>query len=122
MFDEFFNHTCDIYHKYDETVDAEYGISTGDTRSDKSEPDEADIKCHFYVSTSLTVVQKEPYADIEGMTKLALPYGTDIRINDTVVDKDTGTQYRATGVPRVVHGNHHIIVMLEHLEGEPNAI
>lgn len=122
MFEEFFNHTCDIYHKADETVEAGYGISTGDTRSDPGEPDEKDIPCHFYVGTNLLVNQKEPYADIEGSNKLALPFGTDIRINDTVVDKYDGTVYRATGVPRVVHGNHHIIVMLQHQEGEPNAV
>ena len=71
MFDEFFNHKCDIYHKYDEPVEAGYGISAGDTRSDKSEPDVTDIKRHLYLSTSLTVVQKETYADIDGRTRIA---------------------------------------------------
>lgn len=122
MFEEFFNHTCDIYHMADDTVDAGYGIRTGDTRSSLDDPDEKDVPCHFYVNTSLMVTQHEPYADIEGSTKLALPFYTDIRTNDMVIDKCDGTKYSVKGLPRVVHGNHHIIVMLRHEEGEPNAV
>lgn len=122
MFSDFLNHKCDIYHMADDQVNAGYGIKAADTAKVPKELDLTDIPCHFYVGTTLNASQHEPYADIEGNTKLALPYGTDIRINDTVINKEDGTVYKASGVPRTVHGNHHIIVMLEHETGEPNAI
>ena len=122
MFDDFFNHSCNIYHLVDEAVNVGYGIQAADTRTEDVQAEE-NVPCHFYVrqNDQLRVVQNEPYSSIDGDIKLALPYGTDIRVNDTVEDCDTLLRYRA-GVPRVVHGNHHIIVTVRRKEGEPNAI
>ena len=123
MFDEFMNHRCNIYHMADETVNVGYGIHAADTRTESAQAVEEDVPCHFYVRQNdlLKVVQNEPYSSVDGDIKLALPIGTDIRLNDTVEDCGTLLRYRA-GVPRTVHGDHHIIVMLRRREGEPNAI
>lgn len=125
MFEDFLNHTCDIYHTVDETVTIGYGIEAttekrlaepGDT------PDLEGIPCHFHVrSNGVKVVQAEPYSDIEGECKLSLPSGTDVRENDMVRDCDSGLMYRA-GIPRTIHGNHHIIVMLKREGGVKTAI
>ena len=42
-------------------------------------------------------------------------------LHDTVEDCETLLRYRA-GIPRKIHGNHHIIVTIRREEGEPNAI
>ena len=117
------NHTCNIYHLEDDAVNVGYGILTADTRTEDDTEPELAVPCHFSVrqNDQLKVVQNEPYSSIDGDIKLALPIGTDIRLNDTVEDCETLLRYRA-GVPRTVHNNHHIIVMLRRKEGEPNAI
>lgn len=122
MFDDFLNHRCNIYHLVDDPVNVGYGIRTADTRTDGEEVLE-DIPCHFSVrqNDQLKVVQNEPYSSIDGDIKLTLPIGTDIRLNDTVEDCETLLRYRA-GIPRKIHGNHHIIVTIRREEGEPNAI
>ena len=123
MFEDFFNHTCNIYHLDDEAVSVGYGIVTGDTRIPGDSPDEENVACHFYVkqSNSLRIVQHEPYSGLDGDVKLALPYGTDIRQNDMVEDCDSGLRYRAD-IPKVIHNNHHITVMLKRIEGVRNAL
>ena len=72
-----------------------------------------------YVNSSPKIVQKEPYPAVEGEAKLALPYGVDIRENDFV--KSRGLIYRA-GIPKAVHGNHHIVVTIKREEGIKGAI
>ena len=56
---------------------------------------------------------------MEGEVKLALPYGTDIRENDFVKSRDY--MFRA-GIPKAVHGNHHIVVTIRREEGIKGAI
>lgn len=122
MFEDFLDHTCNIYHMEVSPVNAGYGIQAADTRTEGGEF-LLGVPCHFYVRQNdfLRIVQNEPYSSVDGDIKLALPYGTDIRMNDTVEDCETLLRYRA-GVPRTVHGGHHIIVTLRRREGEPNAI
>ena len=48
-----------------------------------------------------------------------MPYGVDIRENDFV--KSRGLIYRA-GIPKAVHGNHHIVVTIKREEGIKGAI
>lgn len=125
MFEEFLNHTCDIFHTVVETVSPGYGITqTQEKRlAEVSDtPDLEGIPCHFHIrSNGVRLVQAEPYSDIEGEVKLTLPYGTDVRENDMVRDCEKGLMYRA-GIPRTIHGNHHIIVMLKREGGVKTAI
>ena len=122
MFDDFFNHTCNIYHLEDETVNAGYGIQAADARVPEDGPAIEGVKCHFYIrQNSQVIVQHEPYSSIDGDVKLALPHGTDIRENDIVEDCGTGRRYRAD-IPKTIHNNHHIVVMLKRQEGVTSAI
>ena len=118
-FDDFLNHRCNIYHPVKKDVDFGYGIKSEPAEERLKMPDLEDVPCHFYVSPSPKIVQKEPYPVVEGEAKLALPYGVDIRENDFV--KSRGLIYRA-GIPKAVHGNHHIVVTIKREEGIKGAI
>lgn len=123
MFEDFFNHRCNIYHLEDRRVNIGYGIEAGNVRVPRKEADEKDIPCHFHIKANgnMRITQKEPYAKIDGDVKLSLPAGTDIRKNDVVEDCSNGIKYRA-GIPREVHGGHHIVVMLTCEEGTDGAL
>lgn len=123
MFEDFFNHRCNIYHLEDRRVNIGYGIEAGNVRVPRKEADEKDIPCHFHVKANgnVRITQKEPYAKMDGDVKLSLPAGTDIRKNDVVEDCSNGIKYRA-GIPREVHGWHHIVVMLASKEGVEAAL
>lgn len=124
MFEDFFNHKCNIYHLEDETVNVGFGINASDVKGAGPEPGEKEIDCHFHLknNTALRITQKEPYRSVEGEEKLSLPFGTDIRMNDIVEDCRSGLKYSA-GIPKEVHGGHHIIVTLFRIEeGAKTAI
>lgn len=123
MFDDFLNHRCNIYHLTDGTVDVGYGIRKNTTRETEGTASETDVPCHFQVKASdtLRIVQDEPFSALDGEIKLTLPAGTDIRENDTVESQCTGLKYRA-GVPREIHGGHHITVKLYREGGVKSAI
>ena len=121
MFDDFLNHKCDIYHLETEKVEAGYGTRTGDTKT-AQETAEVGVPCHFHrKNNTLRIVQSEPHSEVDGEVKLSLPAGTDIRKNDRVFDYETGIFYRA-GLPKLIHGDHHIIVTITRETGVPNAI
>lgn len=124
MFDDFMNHTCNIYHLENKPINAGYGIRASDVKAENAEPDEVGVKCHFHIKSSVgsvAVIQNEPYSSVEGQIKLSLPIGTDIRTNDIVEDCRNGLKYRADA-PREVYGAHHIIVNLRRQEGVKSAI
>ena len=124
MFDDFMNHTCNIYHLENNPVNVGYGILASDVKSEKSKPDEIAVKCHFHIKSSVgsvAVIQNEPYSSVEGQIKLSLPIGTNIRMNDIVEDCRNGLKYRADA-PKEVYGAHHIIVNLRRQEGVKSAI
>lgn len=122
MFEDFLNHRCDIYHLVERQPTAAYGIRPGKITEWEQEPSLTDVPCHFQVSQydSVQIVQGEPYSRVSGETKLTLPYGTDIRMNDKVRDRKTGLAYRAD-VPKEVQ-QHHIIVTIRREEGVKGAI
>ena len=124
MFDDFMNHTCNIYHLENNPVNVGYGILASDVKAEKSKPDEIAVKCHFHIKSSVgsvAVIQNEPYSSVEGQIKLSLPIGTNIRMNDIVEDCRNGLKYRADA-PMEVYGAHHIIVNLSRQEGVKSAI
>lgn len=106
-----FDHTCDIYHMRKADESPGYGLPPSPTFSYPETPDLSGIPCHFSVRDSaLTIVQREPQANLEGRIKLNLPLDTDVRINDTIVDVTLGVEYTAE-LPRNIRG-HHIAVKL----------
>lgn len=107
--EDFFNHTCNIYHIQSKNVDYGYGINnTENYYSDM--PDLEEIPCHFYIKTTEQLVYNKPQPQVTTRMKLALPIGTDIRPFDKVVNNVTGIEYRAE-MPHNIR-DHHIMVYL----------
>lgn len=112
MFEDFFNHKCNIYHIVTEKEQMGYGFTESDTAFKYSDvPDIVDLRCHFHnKSNSVSLTQKEPDNDLMITRKLSLPIDTGIRTNDKVIDCDTGIEYTVT-LPSKIKG-HHITVVL----------
>lgn len=114
------NHTCDIYHLIHNSESPGYGLPTETVYDYPKIADDACVPCHFSTQGGgFTVIQSEPQTVLEAKIKLVLPSGTDVRINDKIVDCASGYRYTAE-VPRDIHG-HHIAVML-HRSAQQEAI
>jgi len=110
-FDTMLNHKCDIYHMRRKDTSPGYGLPSSPTFSYEDTPDLSEITCHFGIkSETIAIVQKEPQTNYEAKIKLTLPIGTDIRLNDKVINTETGYEYTA-GMSRNIR-DHHIIVYL----------
>jgi hypothetical protein len=76
--------------------------------------------CHFSSKmgnvNGLRVTQSQPYASLDGRVKLSVPIGTDIRINDKIVNLETGYEYTAEAPTQIQ--NHHIVVMLRRTDSQ----
>ncbi len=109
-FESLLNQKCVIYHMKKESKSLGYGI-TSDSFFYSEEPDEADIPCHFNVSDTGTLGQTEDANEYTVAGKLNLPYGTDVRVNDKIIDLGSGITYYAE-IPRNIR-DHHIIVQVQ---------
>ena len=121
--EDFFNHTCTIYHVQKESCNMGYGVSTDEKFSYPSKPEEKDmdIPCHFHVKSGQSqIVQEEPLNRYSARLKLSLPVDTDIRVNDKVVSGVTGYAYIAE-MPRKIR-DHHIIVYVHRKGSVQEAI
>ena len=87
-----------------------YGIA-GEAFSYPAEPDVTDVPCHFNVSDTGTMEQTEDANEYIVVGKLNLPYGTDVRVNDKIIDLGSGISYYAE-IPRNIR-DHHIIVQIQ---------
>jgi len=97
-----------------------YNLPPSPSFSYPETPDIVAAPCHFGVKHGkLTVAQSEPQANLEADVKLVLPIETDVRINDKIVDGDTGYEYTA-GLPRKIR-DHHIFVLL-HRTGQQEPL
>lgn len=115
--EDFFDHYCDIYHIDEKEASPGYGLAASPSFSYPTEPDIKAQNCHFGVrSQSVTVTQTAPANLMDAKIKLTLPAGTDIRINDKIVDCDTGLAYTAEQ-PRNIRG-HHLFVYIKKTEGQ----
>lgn len=119
-FDGFLDHKCDIYHMEKTDTSPGYDLPSSPSFSYPEQPDIVDIACHFGVKNgTVTIVQLEPQTNLEAKVKLALPAGTDVRLNDKIVDCGTGYEYTAE-IPRSIR-NHHTTVQL-HRTGSQAAL
>lgn len=110
-----FNHTCDIYHATKSQKSPGYGLPGAPAFDYGASPDIAALPCHFHISGFGQVfTELEPNTNMTATEKLSLPAGTDVRLNDKIVDLTTGVEYTA-GVPRNIRG-HHIAVQLHRRE------
>lgn len=119
MIENFFDHTCDIYHATKVTVTRGYGLPDQEDEGLHYEdtPDLSDISCHFSVRAgNVLTVQQEPQKDLSARLKLTLPTGTDVRVNDKIVSGVTGYEYEAE-IPRNIRG-HHVIVWIKRVHPE----
>ena len=112
-FEALLNHRCDIYHIIGDSVTPGYGLPSSPSFSYSDMPDISGVPCHFGIRSGvqgIVVNQHEPMAVLEGRVKLALPLGTDIRLNDKVINTETGYEYTAEAPTKI--REHHITVML----------
>ena len=110
------NHFCDIYHIQKEQVSPGFGFASSPSFYYAEQPDIRRQSCHFGIDQNSTVVQTAPANQIEAKIKLTLPVGTDIRINDKIIDCETGAEYTAEQPINV--RNHHIFVFIHKVGGE----
>lgn len=109
-FEDLLDHRCAIYHMRKDSKDMGYGITSSDF-SYPDNPDHTNVPCHFNVNDGGNITQTENVNEYIVVGKLQLPVGTDIRINDKVVNLDTGVSYTAE-IPKNIR-NHHIIVNIQ---------
>ena len=110
--EDFFDHKCDIYHLVRKDVSVGYGLPVSHCFNYSEVPDIKEQSCHFGIkSQSVTVTQNSPANNMEAKIKFTLPVGTDIRINDKIVDCDTGFEYTAEEPHNI--RNHHIFVNIK---------
>lgn len=111
------NHTCDIYHIQKEGKSPGFGLAASPSFSYPAEPDISGQTCHFGVkSMSVTITQTEPANLMDAKIKLTLPIGTDVRLNDKIVDCATGLEYTAEQPVNV--RNHHLFVYIKRKEAQ----
>ncbi len=109
------NHTCDIYHLVKGSKSPGYGLAASPCFSYPEEPDISAQACHFGVkSQNVTIIQTAPANLMDARIKLTLPIGTDVRLNDKIVDCATGLEYTAEQ-PVNVRG-HHLFVYIKRLD------
>lgn len=109
-YEDLLDHRCDIYHMVKDDKSIGYGIKQAGY-SYPSEPDIADIACHFNVNADATLTQTESANEFIYSGKLQLPADTDVRVNDKIVDKSTGLEYKAE-MPHNIRG-HHVMVHVQ---------
>lgn len=116
---DFFDGHCDIYHVVETTASPGYNLPGSPSFSYPAQPDESNIPCHFHVrAQNINITQTEPANRLTVDQKLSLPADTDIRLNDKVVDRDTGLEYTAK-LPRNIRGHHKITNLKRTQQQEP---
>lgn len=109
--EDFFNHRCDIYHAEESAEELGFGITNEHKFVYPKIAQETEVRCHFHLKTgNAQVKQDAALNEYSARMKLSLPIDTDIRVNDRVIDSETGYSYIAE-IPRRVQ-NHHIIVYI----------
>lgn len=115
MYADFLTDRCDIYHLRTDGAEPGYGLPAQPGTAYPDEPDEADVPCHFNRGELWEgLYGSDPRRVYPGAAKLQLPLGTDVRVNDRIVDRANGLEYTAS-VPRIVGRNHHIAVKISRL-------
>ena len=111
-FIDLLDHKCNIYHLKKTEKSPGFGLQPSEVFDYPENPDEKEVICHFGVeSLETSVEQKNPQNVLREKIKLTLPIETDIRINDKIVDCESGLEYTAER-PKPVR-NHHIFVYIK---------
>ncbi len=122
-FEDYLDGNCDIFRAKEEALNAGYGIKQTITKTlQKLEPISTEVPCHFHFGrNNVNLQQQEPYTSLNGTQKVSFGPETDIRINDMIRDNSSGLFYRA-GLPRYVHGRHHIVIEVKREDGVKGAL
>lgn len=105
--ENFFRHTCDIYHATYTGKTAKYGLPSSEKNlSYPNEPSIADAACFFGFSNAYgAITEAEPMNVFSGANELSLPAGTVIHQGDKVVDKRFNLEY-TVGFPEDIRGKY----------------
>lgn len=109
-FEDLLDHKCAIYHMKKSEKNKGFGIKTPDFGY-STEPDLTDIPCHFNVNENGSIEQTEDANEYIVVGKLQLPAGTEVYLNDKIINLNNGMEYTA-GIPRDIRG-HHVIVNVQ---------
>ena len=109
-FESFLEHTCDIYHIQRGESSPSPALPGSPVFTYPDKPDISGQRCHFSLRNALRYTQNTPYGALDGRVKLSLPWGTDVRINDKIVHRETGAEFIAEAPVPI--RRHHIVVML----------
>lgn len=115
-----FNHRCSIYHLVKTTTSPGYGLAGQTTYSYPKTPDLSGVPCHFNVGASTELAQQSPFNTYLYTGKLNLPAGTDVRVNDKIVNEASGLEFTAQ-VPQDIRG-HHMTVTIQRKGGVEAAL
>lgn len=111
MIEDFFNHLCNIYHIKEDKQDIGYGISSTPIFSYSVVPDAENVKCHFSTKSPEHITEADPEQRLTASVKLVLPIGTDVRINDKILDVNTGIEYTAE-MPKTIQKHHKYVMCI----------
>lgn len=112
---DFLNHTCDVYHVVEAEKSPGYNLPESPSFSYPDEPDISGQICHFAVKTAtITTTQTEPANMLDAKIKLTLPLDTDVRVNDKIVNCDTGYEY--TAEQPITVQRHHMFVYIKRID------
>lgn len=112
-FEDLLDHKCAIYHLKEtkEGKDLGFGIKSTEFKYGDV-PDLDNIPCHFNVNGGMgSMEQTEDANEYIVVGKLQLPAGTEVYVNDKIVDLGTGLVYTAE-IPRNIR-NHHVMVQVQ---------
>lgn len=109
-----FDHSCNIYHQIIQEKELEYGLKSSNVYTYENEVSEKYIPCHFKNINDQRITQKEAFYASYDDIKVILPFGTNVVLNDKIVNAQTNEQYIA-GFP-INYRNSHIIVRLRKIE------
>lgn len=110
-FEDLLDHKCAIYHMIKEGKSLGFGIKNAEF-SYNDVPDLDEVECHFNVKGGTgSMEQTEDANEYIVVGKLQLPIGTEVYVNDKIVDLCTGLVYIAE-IPRNIR-NHHIMVQVQ---------
>lgn len=109
-YEDLLDHKCAIYHMQKADKGLGYGITTGSFLYPE-EPDVTEVPCHFNVGDSGSLNQTEDTNEYLVTGKLQLLAGTEVYVNDKIVDLGTGLTYTAE-IPRNIR-DHHVVVKVQ---------
>lgn len=109
-FEDLLDHKCAIYHMQKTDKSLGYGITTG-SFTYPEEPDLPEVPCHFNIGDTGSMEQTEDANEYLVTGKLQLPAGTEVYVNDKIIDLGTDLIYTAE-IPKNIR-DHHMTVNVQ---------